>query len=136
MSERILNLSYAPQMIYQGVKVGENRYLNVPQGTTSEEFKEYLKEYEPDTFVAIETLDKKLKDMPTQQCEDNILLGRPKMLKAMNPKTIKDGLQKIENFIINKTKKPPRITIDELKERYEKSKEILSGNNDTHKEFA
>ena len=137
MSEKFLNLAYIPNENYHGVKIGENRYLNMPQGTTTEEFKEYLKEYEPDIFVALEKVDNKLKNMQTPQEDKEMIFGSPsKMLKAVNPRTIKNGWQKFETFILNKTKKPPRVTVDELNERYEKGKEIINNIRNEQKEIA
>ena len=136
MSEMFLNLSHVPQTKRQDVKIGENRYLNVPQGTTTQEFTEYLKKYEPDVFIAIEEMDKKLNQMPTPKDNEEMLLGTPaKIMKAVNPKILKNGWQKLEAFILNKTKKPPRVTIDELNERYEKGKEILNDIRNNEKEL-
>lgn len=127
MSAMFLNLSSVPQTNSQGVKVEENHYLKVPQGTTTEEFTEYLKKYEPDVFVALEKIDNKLKNIPTPQNDKEMLFSSPaRVMKSVNPQVIKKGLQRFETFILNKTKRPPRVTVDELEERYEKGKEIIN----------
>lgn len=102
MSNYPLTLSATPS--YNGINAGDGN-IRVPQGTTTEEFKEYLKEYEPDTFQALEKIDAKYppRELTPEEREKikntKLCLGNPaKIIQKVKPSTIKNWWSKIEGW--------------------------------------
>lgn len=93
---------------------------NVQRNRSAKEFMEYLKLYNPKAFAAIEYIDQKYKCAPSTPEErerlENITL---KSFRAPNPRTVKNIWQKLETWLLNKTKRPPRTTLEDIKEKYD-----------------
>lgn len=95
------HISLVPQVqqtpSYYGVQLGDNQYLQAPQGTSSEELKEYLKEYHPDTYEALEKIDKKYppKEMSEEELKE---LANTRVGASLKPSTIKKIWQVTKNF--------------------------------------
>ena len=126
MSEYPLTLSSVPA--YSGVKSGDDN-IRVPQGTTTEEFQEYLKEYEPDTFEALEKIAAKYppKELTPEEREklDNTRLGNSaKFLCKVKPSTVKNVWSKFENWLVKYTSKSHNWTIDKVEDKIDTARHI------------
>ena len=128
MSNYPLTLSSVPA--YSGVKSGDDN-IRVPQGTTTEEFKEYLKEYEPDTFQALEKIDAKYpsRELTPEEREKikntKLLVGNPaKVIQKVKPSTIKNWWSKFENWLVKYTSKSHNLTIDKVEDKIDTGKHI------------
>lgn len=134
MAEYPLTLAQTPA--YTGVIGANGNNISVPQGTTTEQFKEYLKEYEPDTFEALEKIaDKyppKVLTPEEQEKLNNTRLGNAKMLSAMpKPSTVKNLYSQFEKWLLKFTSKSHNMTIDKVEDKLETGKHVwdLATNN-------
>ena len=93
----------------------------VQRNRSTKEFMEYLKKYEPSTYAALAHFAEKYppKQLSAEQQEDLLKNTRLKAYKLPSPKTIKNIWQRIEAWLINKTKRPPRTNLEDLKEKYD-----------------
>ena len=128
MSNYPLTLSATPS--YNGINAGDGN-IRVPQGTTTEEFKEYLKEYEPDTFQALEKIDAKYppRELTPEEREKikntKLCLGNPaKIVQKVKPSTIKNWWSKFENWLVKYTSKSHNLTIDKVEDKIDTGKHI------------
>lgn len=123
------SLTLAGSPAYSGVKTGDDNYIRVPQGTTTEQFKEYLKEYEPDTFEALEKIAKKhppkrLSPEEREKIINNTRLGNPKMLTAApKPQQLKRLWQEFEGWFTKVTGKN-HVTADDICDAIDKGSQI------------
>ena len=90
-----------------------------PQHRSTEEFKAYLKEHDPKTYAALEYFAEKYppRQLSPKEREEmnNTCL---KSFRAPSPKTMKTFWQKIEAWLLTKTKRPPRTSLEDIREKY------------------
>lgn len=122
-------LALAQTQAFTGVTGVNGNNISVPQGTTTEEFKEYLKENEPDTFEALENVaDKHPPKVLSPEEYEKLMhprLGNAKMLTAMpKPSTVKSLWTKFENWLLKYTSKSHNMTVDKLEDKIETGRHI------------
>lgn len=124
MAEYPLTLAQTPA--YTGVIGANGNNISVSQGTTTEQFKEYLKEYEPDTFEASEKVaDKHPRRVLSPNELNTTRLGNAKMLTAMpKPSTVKSLWSKFENWLLKYTSKSHGWTVDKVEGKVETGKHV------------
>lgn len=121
-------VSTVPTTPYIGLIGCDGNNISVPQGTTTEEFKEYLKENEPDTFEALEKVaDKHPPKVWSSEEYEKLMhtrLGNAKMLAAPKPSVVKSLWTKFENWLLKYTSKSHNMTVDKLEDKIETGRHI------------
>lgn len=121
MTDYSMALGYTPA---SAGLAGTNGSGTVPQEMTTEQFKEYLKEYEPDTFEALDKIGKKYLSEKTSGIECKQLvparLGAARMPK---PQQVKRFWQKFEGWFAKFTGKN-HIDADDICDAIDKGSQI------------
>jgi len=99
------------------VRTPRTRNLRMPQGTTTEEFKAYLQQYEPETYRALEYFANKYP--PRQLTEEELEELNNTKLKAFRPPTPKVCSriwQTVKRWFTNEA---PKIKLEDVQQAYD-----------------
>lgn len=110
---------------YTGVKVADNQFLSVPQNTTTEDFKEYLKLYYPQQYQALENISNKYppKELTPEEIEklENTQL---KGIKSPKPSMLKSIWIKIKNWFSRGTEKAQKVELTDIADYVDKGLQV------------